>query len=63
MEKVEGRVRECTGNALLCEDVLVEEGITDLSGYSAAGADADLAVDLFVDSVDPPSLAGPAPAG
>jgi len=55
--------RECTGNALLCEDVLVEEGITDLSGYSAAGADAELAVDLFVDSVDPPSLAGPAPAG
>jgi citronellol/citronellal dehydrogenase len=55
--------RECTGNALLCEDVLVEEGITDLSGYSAAGADAELAVDLFVDSVDPPSLAGPAAAG
>jgi len=54
---------ECAGNVLLCEDVLVEEGITDLSGYSAAGADAELAVDLFVDSVDPPSLAGSPPAG
>src|ERR1044072_2792021 len=26
--------RECTGNAFLCEDVLVEEGVTDLSPYS-----------------------------
>jgi citronellol/citronellal dehydrogenase len=48
--------RELTGRALLCEDVLVEAGVTDLSGYSAAGADADLQVDLFVDAVDPPGL-------
>ncbi|MDQ2895436.1 MAG: NAD(P)-dependent oxidoreductase [Actinomycetota bacterium] len=49
--------RECTGNALLCEDVLVEAGVTDLSQYSAAGADAsELGVDLFVDDVNPPSL-------
>jgi citronellol/citronellal dehydrogenase len=48
--------RECTGNAFLCEDVLVEAGITDLSRYSAAGADAELAVDLYVDDINPPSL-------
>jgi citronellol/citronellal dehydrogenase len=48
--------RDCTGNAFLCEDVLVEAGITDLSRYSAAGVDAELAVDLYVDDVNPPSL-------
>ena len=47
--------RECTGNAFLCEDVLVEAGVTDLSQY-AAGDGADLGVDLFVDDVNPPSL-------
>jgi citronellol/citronellal dehydrogenase len=50
--------RECTGNAFLCEDVLVEAGVTDLSRYSAAGPDAELAVDLFVDAVNPPGLGG-----
>ena len=47
---------ECTGNAFLCEDVLVESGVTDLSRYSAAGADAELAVDLFVDAINPPGM-------
>ncbi len=47
--------RECTGNAFLCEDVLVEAGVTDLSGY-AAGDGSDLGVDLFVDEVNPPGL-------
>jgi citronellol/citronellal dehydrogenase len=47
--------RECTGNAFLCEDVLVEEGVTDLSPYSYVPG-AELAVDLFVDAADPPSL-------
>jgi citronellol/citronellal dehydrogenase len=47
--------RECTGNAFLCEDVLVEEGITDLSPYSYVPG-ADLAVDLFVDAVNPPGV-------
>jgi citronellol/citronellal dehydrogenase len=41
--------RECTGNAFLCEDVLIESGVTDLSDYAYAGADAELQVDLFVD--------------
>jgi citronellol/citronellal dehydrogenase len=49
--------RELTGQALLCEDVLVEAGAADLSRYSAAGGEADLQVDLFVDSVNPPALA------
>jgi citronellol/citronellal dehydrogenase len=39
--------RECTGNALLDDEVLAEAGITDLSAYSAPGA--ELALDLFVD--------------
>jgi citronellol/citronellal dehydrogenase len=47
--------RECTGNAFLCEDVLVEEGVTDLSQYSYVPG-AELAVDLFVDAADPPGL-------
>jgi hypothetical protein len=34
--------------------------VIDLSVYAHAGADADLAVDLFVDAVDPPGLAPPA---
>ena len=35
------------------EDVLVEEGVTDLSAYSYV-AGAELAVDLFVDAANPP---------
>jgi citronellol/citronellal dehydrogenase len=49
--------RELTGQTLLCEDVLVGAGVTDLSGYSQAGEDAELQVDLFVDEVNPPGLA------
>ena len=46
--------RECSGNSFLCEDVLVEEGVTDLSRYNFVPG-AELAVDLFVDAVDPPA--------
>ena len=49
--------RECTGNAFLCEDVLAEEGVTDLSQYSYAPG-AELAVDLFVDAANPPGVSG-----
>ncbi len=48
--------RECTGNSFLCEDVLVESGVRDLSGYAFAGADAELQVDLYVDEPNPPGL-------
>jgi citronellol/citronellal dehydrogenase len=47
--------REYTGNAALCEDVLVEEGVTDFSQY-AYGDGKDLGVDLFVDSANPPGV-------
>jgi citronellol/citronellal dehydrogenase len=39
--------RECTGNAFIDDEVLVEAGTTDFSGYSEPGA--ELALDLFVD--------------
>jgi citronellol/citronellal dehydrogenase len=41
--------RETTGNLFLAEDVLAEEGITDLSGYSHGGKDSELIADIFVD--------------
>jgi citronellol/citronellal dehydrogenase len=41
--------RECTGNLFLAEDVLAEEGVTDLAAYSYDGADGELIADLFVD--------------
>jgi citronellol/citronellal dehydrogenase len=47
--------RECSGNAFLCEDVLVEEGVTDLSPYSYVPG-TELAVDLFVDAANPPGV-------
>jgi citronellol/citronellal dehydrogenase len=40
--------RECTGNTFLCEDVLAEEGVTDLEPYAYMPG-AELQVDLFVD--------------
>jgi citronellol/citronellal dehydrogenase len=49
--------RACTGNTFLCEDVLAEEGVTDLSTYSYAPG-AELAVDLFVDAANPPGVSG-----
>jgi citronellol/citronellal dehydrogenase len=41
--------REYTANLALAEDVLAEEGITDLADYSYGGDDAELQADLFVD--------------
>jgi citronellol/citronellal dehydrogenase len=41
--------REATGNFFLAEDVLAEEGITDLSSYSYGDTEAELIPDLFVD--------------
>jgi len=42
--------RECTGNSYLCEDVLVEEGITDLEQYAYIPG-AEPLIDLYVDHV------------
>jgi citronellol/citronellal dehydrogenase len=41
-----------TGQALLCEDVLKEAGVTDFDQYAYVEG-ADLQADLYVDSVDP----------
>ncbi|MFL0180172.1 SDR family oxidoreductase [Mycobacterium sp. SMC-15] len=43
---------EYTGNSLLCEDVLVDSGVTDLSVYDCVPG-SDLGVDLWVDTVNP----------
>src|ERR1700757_3521334 len=45
--------REYTGNMLLCEDVLVESGVTDLSVYDCIPG-SKLGVDFWVDGVNPP---------
>jgi citronellol/citronellal dehydrogenase len=42
--------RECTGNTLLCEDVLAEEGVADFDAYAYVPG-ATPQVDLFVDHV------------
>lgn len=41
--------RECTGNFFIDEEVLAEEGITNLEGYRADPEGGELAVDLFLD--------------
>jgi len=41
--------RECSGNLFLAEDVLAEEGITDMTAYSYGAESADPIPDLFVD--------------
>ena len=40
--------RATTGNTFIDDEVLAEAGVADLSGYAAA--DADLTLDIFVDS-------------
>ena len=47
--------REYTGNSVLCEDVLVESGVTDLSVYDCVPG-SDLGVDLWVDDSEPAGL-------
>lgn len=50
--------REYTGQSLLCEDVLLESGVTDLSVYDCLPG-SDLGVDLWVDSPNPPGYHQP----
>src|SRR6202011_265273 len=50
--------REFTGNTLLCEDVLVDSGVTDLSVYDCIPG-STLGVDFWVDSANPPGYSGP----
>jgi NAD(P)-dependent dehydrogenase (short-subunit alcohol dehydrogenase family) len=49
--------REYTGQSLLCEDVLLESGVTDLSVYDCVPG-SELGVDLWVDSPNPPGYSG-----
>jgi citronellol/citronellal dehydrogenase len=51
--------REYTGHSLLCEDVLVESGVTDLSVYDCVPG-SQLGVDFWVEGVNPPGYTGPA---
>jgi hypothetical protein len=41
--------RECTGNLFLAEDVLAEDGITDMAAYSYGDQTGEPIPDLFVD--------------
>jgi citronellol/citronellal dehydrogenase len=50
--------REYTGNSLLCEDVLLESGVSDLSIYDCVPG-SELGVDLWVDTPNPPGYQGP----
>ena len=45
--------KQFTGNTLLCEDVLVESGVTDLSVYDCVPG-GELGVDFWVDGPNPP---------
>ncbi|MEB3032199.1 SDR family oxidoreductase [[Mycobacterium] nativiensis] len=47
-----------TGNSLLCEDVLLQAGVTDLSVYDCVPG-SELGVDLWVDTVNPPGYVQP----
>jgi len=50
--------REFTGNTLLCEDVLLESGVTDLSVYDCVPG-AELGVDFWIESANPPGYTQP----
>jgi citronellol/citronellal dehydrogenase len=50
--------REYTGHTLLCEDVLLENGVTDLSVYDCIPG-SDLGIDFWVDSANPPGYVAP----
>ncbi|MGV1088325.1 MAG: SDR family oxidoreductase [Mycobacterium sp.] len=50
--------REYTGQSLLCEDVLLEAGVTDLSVYDCIPG-SELGVDLWVDTPNPPGYRQP----
>jgi citronellol/citronellal dehydrogenase len=49
---------EFTGQTLLCEDVLLDSGVTDLSVYDCVPG-SDRGVDLWVDSANPPGYRNP----
>lgn len=50
--------REFTGHSLLCEDVLLDSGVTDLSVYDCVPG-MELGVDFWVDTPNPPGYVQP----
>jgi hypothetical protein len=52
------RPADYTGHTLLCEDVLLESGVTDLSVYDCIPG-SDLGVDFWVDGPNPPGYTQP----
>ena len=46
--------RSCTGNFFIDEDVLAEEGVTDLDRYRTVSGSGPLATDLFLDPPESP---------
>src|SRR6516164_4753994 len=50
--------REFTGNTLLCEDVLLDSGVKDLSVYDCVPG-GQLGVDFWVEGVNPPGYTQP----
>jgi citronellol/citronellal dehydrogenase len=50
--------RDFTGNTLLCEDVLLDSGVTDLSVYDCVPG-SELGVDFWIESPNPPGYAAP----
>ena len=50
--------REFTGNTLLCEDLLLDSGVTDLSVYDCVPG-FELGLDFWVDSPNPPGYVNP----
>ena len=44
--------RSCTGNFFIDEDVLAQEGVTDLDRYRAVSGSGPLATDLFLDPLE-----------
>ncbi|MCX6481631.1 MAG: NAD(P)-dependent oxidoreductase [Mycobacterium sp.] len=48
---------EYTGHSLLCEDVLLDSGVTDLSVYDCVPGN-ELGVDFWVDTPNPPGYKG-----
>jgi citronellol/citronellal dehydrogenase len=50
--------RDYTGHSLLCEDVLVESGVRDLSVYDCIPG-SELGVDLWVETPNPPGYTAP----
>jgi citronellol/citronellal dehydrogenase len=44
--------RTCTGNFFIDEDVLAQEGVTDLDRYRAVPGDGRLEPDLFLDPLE-----------